>query len=191
MQIDYIISNAFTTLHGCEFLNKILLFITEIGNNGYLFIALAIFLLPFKKFRRLSYGIAISAILVLIVNNIALKHLILRPRPFVTYPEFLPHVIGTPPTSLSFPSGHTAVSFAFATFFWFFKKKHLKLAIFTTVYAVLVAFSRIYTIQHYFTDVLGGIAVGIACGTGGYFLAPLVEKLLVKLNLFEPNDCEK
>ena len=118
MGIDYIISNTFTTLHGSEFFNKIFHFFSVLGDNGYLFLIIAIFLLPFKKFRKISFGLIICALLVLVINNLLLKKVIERPRPFVTYPEFLPYVIGELPSSLSFPSGHTAVNVAFASFLW-------------------------------------------------------------------------
>ena len=191
MGIDYIISSTFANLHQCEFLNKILHFISELGDNGYLFLIVALFILPFKKFRKLGIGLLLCALLVLLVNNLFLKKVISRDRPFITYPELLPFVIGEPPTSLSFPSGHTAVTFAYATYLWCYKKKHARLATAATVFAVLVGFSRIYLIHHYFTDVMGGIAVGIICGIGAFFLAPLIEKLLIKIKLIEPNECVK
>lgn len=188
MGIDYIISSTFATLHGSEFFNKIFNAFSVIGNNGYLFLIIAVFLLPFKKFKKISFGFIICALLVLVINNLLLKKVIERPRPFITYPELLPYVIGEPPTSLSFPSGHTAVNVAFASFLWCFRKKHYKFAIFTTIFAVIVAFSRIFVIHHYFTDVIGGMAVGIGCGIAAYFLAPLVEKLGIKIKFLKPND---
>ena len=189
MGIDFIISNAFTTLHGCGFLNNIMLFFSNLGDNGYLFLLLAVFFLPFKKYRKLSFGLIISAILILLVNNVILKKAIERPRPFVTYPEFIPYVLGELPTSYSFPSGHTAVNFAYAAFFCCYRSKYKGLAIFSSIFAAIVGFSRIYLIHHYFTDVMVGIIVGIGCGIAAYFLVPLLKKLFVKLKLI--NDCEE
>lgn len=188
MGIDYIISNAFTGLHNCEFFNKIFSFFSMIGDNGYLFLIIAVFLLPYKKWRKIGIGLIICALLILVVNNLFLKKVISRDRPFVTYPEFLPYVIGEPPTSLSFPSGHTAVTFAYASFLWCYKKKHLKLSIFATIFATLVGFSRIYLIHHYFTDVMAGIALGAICGVGAYFLNILLNKLLIKIKFISPSE---
>lgn len=188
MGIDYIISNTFTTLHGSEFFNKIFHFFSVLGDNGYLFLIIAIFLLPFKKFRKISFGLIICALLVLVINNLLLKKVIERPRPFVTYPEFLPYVIGELPSSLSFPSGHTAVNVAFASFLWCYRKKHYKFALFSTVFAIIVAVSRIFLIHHYFTDVMAGIVVGLGCGIAAYFLVPLIEKLGLKIKILEPNE---
>jgi undecaprenyl-diphosphatase len=162
-------------------------FISVLGDNGYLFLILAVFFLPFKKLRKISYGLIICALLILVVNNLFLKKVISRDRPFITYPEFISNVLGELPTSDSFPSGHTAVNFAFATYLWCYKKKYKIFAIFATVFAVLVGFSRIYVIHHYFTDVMAGILVGAICGVGAYFLTHLVVKLFVKLRII-PNE---
>ena len=188
MGIDYIISSAFANMHGSEFINKIMLFISEIGNNGYLFLILAIFLFPFKKLRKISIGLVVCALLILVLNNLLLKKVIARDRPFITYPELLPSVIGEAPTSLSFPSGHSAVNFAFAAFFCCYKKKYLKIAIPTSIFAFLVGFSRIYLIHHYFTDVIAGMILGIGCGIAAFFLTPLIEKMFIKFKMIEPNE---
>ena len=66
----------------------------------------------------------------------------------------------------SFPSGHTAVSFAaVAALFFSGEKKLWKISL---VAAVLIAFSRLYLYVHYPTDILGGIVVGILAGYIGY-----------------------
>ena len=189
MGIDYFISNAFTTLHGCGLLNNLMLFFSNLGDNGYLFLLIAVFLLPFRKYRHISFGLIISAVLILLVNNVILKGTIARPRPFETYPEFVPYVLGELPTSYSFPSGHTAVNFAYAAFFCCYRSKYKNMAIFSSIFAAIVGFSRIYLIHHYFTDVMVGIVVGVGCGVAAYFLLQLIKKLLIKLKLV--NDCEK
>ena len=71
------------------------------------------------------------------------------------------------PTDYSFPSGHTAASFAAVTALFFAKEKYRYPAL---VLAVLIAFSRLYLYVHYPTDILGGILVGILCGVIAYLI---------------------
>ena len=80
----------------------------------------------------------------------------------------------------SFPSGHAGITFAFAGAFLFamifgipgfsesVKFKAVTIAV--LIYAELLAFSRLYVGVHYPTDVLGGIAIGLATAMAGYFI---------------------
>jgi len=63
---------------------------------------------------------------------------------------------------LSFPSGHTALSFTASTFL--FKRYGWKYGVPATLLASFVGYSRFGTEKpvHFFTDVLAGAAVGIA-----------------------------
>ncbi|MGZ4934818.1 MAG: phosphatase PAP2 family protein, partial [Halobacteriota archaeon] len=81
-----------------------------------------------------------------------LKFAIARPRP---------DDLGTVPQlpDPAFPSGHTSNAFSFATTLSYY---HRKAAPFLFPWAILIAFSRVFLGFHYFTDVLGGAAVGIA-----------------------------
>jgi membrane-associated phospholipid phosphatase len=60
----------------------------------------------------------------------------------------------------SFPSGHSATSFAvFLGLSFFVKNKYLKLAL--IFLACLTAFSRVYLGQHFLSDILAGSALGV------------------------------
>ena len=52
----------------------------------------------------------LALVLSLLFNNMLLKHLIARSRPYDCIRGLIPLI--TPPTDYSFPSGHTAASFA-------------------------------------------------------------------------------
>lgn len=71
--------------------------------------------------------------------------------------------------SSSFPSGHASGSAAIAVFLGIAVRHRAKgrfIAIVAVVFAVLVAFSRVYLDQHWFSDVTGGLVIGSAIGLG-------------------------
>ncbi|MFR8408733.1 MAG: phosphatase PAP2 family protein, partial [Faecalibacterium prausnitzii] len=74
----------------------------------------------------------------------------------------------------SFPSGHTAASFASVTALWLAGKKQWAMAALPV--GVLIAFSRMYLCVHYPTDILGGVILGAACGWAGACLVKKAER---------------
>ena len=101
-----------------------------------------------------------ALILDLILCNGILKNLFHRVRPYDIRTSI--ELLVKRPLDYSFPSGHTAVSFAAASAAWFMKKRKTGVA-FGAV-ACLIAFSRLYLYVHYPTDVLAGAVIGILCG---------------------------
>ena len=78
------------------------------------------------------------------------------------------------PDDFSFPSGHTAASFASVTALWMAGKKQWAMAALPV--GVLIAFSRMYLCVHYPTDILGGAILGAACGWAGAWLVKKAER---------------
>ena len=76
-------------------------------------------------------------------------------------------------TRNSFPSGHTAASFAAAGAMYFSKYKHWKAF---GVIALAIAFSRLYLYVHFPTDVIGGAALGIACAYAAHRIYTAAER---------------
>ncbi|HEX5415259.1 MAG TPA: phosphatase PAP2 family protein, partial [Chloroflexota bacterium] len=101
--------------------------------------------------------VAIPLSLVNLVVEFGLKRVFQRNRPFDS--RVLAPVIGKKPSSHSFPSGHTAASFAAA---WLLSRIFPNQRAWFYALASLVAFSRIYLGVHYFTDILAGAASGTA-----------------------------
>jgi len=93
-----------------------------------------------------------------LVNDF-LKEIIGRPRPFLTLTDI--RLLIEKPNSFSFPSGHSANSFACATVI---AKKIKPLAPLAFLTAFIIAFSRVYVGVHYPIDVVGGVIIGLICG---------------------------
>lgn len=129
---------------------------SAIGNSGVCWIVICALLLAFRRTRKIGVITLICLITEWILNDVVLKNLFCRQRPFETYP-WITTVI-TPPSGFSFPSGHSASSFACATAIYLQNKKFGKPAF---VLAFLIAFSRMYFCVHYFTDVLIGCIFGV------------------------------
>ena len=92
---------------------------------------------------------------VVLCNGI-LKNLVGRIRPFDVNTSI--QLLVARPHDYSFPSGHTAASFAAAVILFLQLPK--KYGIPALILAVLISFSRLYLGVHYPTDVLAGAVSG-------------------------------
>jgi membrane-associated phospholipid phosphatase len=98
-------------------------------------------------------GVAFAATL---GGTYALKYLINRPRPYITYPD-LKNL--TTEGTASFPSGHTSAIFSIATSLSLnFRKWYVAVPAYT--WAAATGYSRMYLNVHYPSDVLAGAILG-------------------------------
>lgn len=141
-------------------------FITKLGDEGFLWIAIGVLLLLFKKTRWVGATVLTALLINLVMTNLTLKDLFARPRPFSICEELVTLV--PQPSSFSFPSGHTSCSFTAALVLY--KMLPKKFGVPAVVLASLIGLSRIYIGVHFPTDVLGGIVVGIIASTLAYHL---------------------
>ncbi|HYU64723.1 MAG TPA: phosphatase PAP2 family protein [Candidatus Paceibacterota bacterium] len=149
--------------------------LTNLAHRWTLFDVLAIFFANYLQYLLVAYVLVISfvwryfnrsaAIMAVIaalfsrfVLTSAIRFFIHRPRPFV-------HLQITPliHTDLSeyfnsFPSGHAAFFFAFATAVYFYNKR---LGNWLFLGAGLMGIARIFAGVHWFSDIVGGAVVGI------------------------------
>ncbi len=139
------------------FLTPLFQLITALGNSAAVWIAIALFLLIFSKTRGTGRAVLIALILSLLVNNLLLKNLVGRARPFDTIRNLVPLI--AKPRDYSFPSGHTASSFAAAGVLY--RSLPRKFGIPAIVLAALIGFSRLYLGVHYPSDVICGMASGL------------------------------
>ena len=168
--------DAIQTIH-VGWLDTFVALFTSAGNAGALFILAGIVLCCIPRTRKL--GIAVLAALALgaLVTNLALKPLIMRPRPCDVNPDVI--MLIPRPHGSSFPSGHTTAAFACAGALLFMRAPRAPRALIITalVVAVLMGLSRLYCYVHYPTDVLVGCLVGLAAG---FAAARIVEAVARK-----------
>ena len=140
--MDFSILYVLQHLHNAV-LDRVMVGITSLGNAGWIWL-----------------------ILDLILCNLVLKPLAARPRP--CWIDEQVKLLVAAPKDYSFPSGHSAASFAAAVSIFVMHKKEGAAAL---ILACLIAFSRLYLFVHFPTDVLAGIAVGFICA----FLAAKIQ----------------
>ena len=160
----------------CGFLDTVMPIITLFGDGGVFWIAVAVILLFFAKYRKTGFSMGMALVLGLLVCNIFLKPQVARIRPY----DFQLQEFGKEITLLisaqhdfSFPSGHTIASFEACTVLMLHDKR---LGIPATILAILIAFSRLYLYVPYPTDVLVSLVLGILFGFLGNFLVDLIYK---------------
>ena len=164
--LDWIAANLWNPV-----LDVLMPLITLLGDAGIFWIAIAVALLCTKKYRKIGLGMAIAMAIGLLVCNVTLKPLVMRPRPYDyqadVFQKIIPLLVEKQ-HDFSFPSGHTIASFEAATVIAINNKKW---GIAALVLAVLIAFSRMYLYLHYPTDVLASVVLGIAFAYLGNWLA--------------------
>jgi len=157
--IDYdILLSIFENMRG-GLSDRVWEFLSILGNHGILWLGLGFVLLCFRRSRRAGFAVLLSLLFGFLLGNVFIKNLVMRPRPFVTYPELVPLL--DPGDQWSFPSAHTLTAFASASAL---AALHHKASAPAFGIASLIAFSRLYACVHYPTDVIAGAALGVLCG---------------------------
>ncbi|BAK98256.1 putative undecaprenyl-diphosphatase [Oscillibacter valericigenes Sjm18-20] len=154
-----------------DFLDTVMPFASALCNHGEVWIALAVILLLTRRYRRTGVVLALALILDGLCCNVILKPLIARVRPCDVNAAV--ELLVSRPTDWSFPSGHTAASFAAVGALLTEKRRLWKPAF---ILAVLIAFSRLYLYLHWPSDVLAGAILGTVLGFAAGRLTRWVEK---------------
>lgn len=146
-------------------LDRFMILATHAGDKGLVWLLIVGVLLFSGKYRYVGVLTLVGLALNALIGEQFLKFVFQRPRPYVDFP-FVDLLVGKY-GSFSFPSGHTASSFAAA----FILSRYLKrFSLFFWILAVVISFSRVYLFVHYPSDVLGGIVLGLFCGVLVSFL---------------------
>lgn len=161
-QIELSILNWIQTSLRCDFLDVVMPLVSWTCDHGEIWILLAVVLLCIQKERKYGASVGCALALDVVSCNLILKPLFDRMRPCEVNSSV--NLLVSMPQDASFPSGHTAVSFAAVFALKYAGSPLWKPAL---VYACLVAFSRMYLYVHWPSDILGGALLGALVGWAG------------------------
>ena len=160
--------------------DPILEFVSFLGDDGICLIILSLFLMVFKKTRKVGAAMLGGIIIGALFTNITIKPIVARPRPFQAselYNQWFvdagSHIVG----EKSFPSGHTTSAMAAMTGLFFTTNKKVSWTAF--IFAIVMGISRIYLCVHYPSDVVGGLIIGFVAG----LLAGIIVNVCYKSNV--------
>lgn len=162
--IDSFLPQVFASIQN-PFLDKMMMFLSFLGDGGIVWILITLAMLASKKYRRAGIASAISLLLCFLAGNYVIKPLVGRVRPCNVYP--LVDLIIKRPEDFSFPSMHTATAFSVAIIILCANKKF---GIPSVILATLIALSRVYLLVHYTTDIIAGALFGTAFALFFYWL---------------------
>ncbi len=145
--------------------------ISFLSDLGWIWILSAAILMLSEKYRKYGFALSLGLFFCFVIGNITLKPLFARVRPYDVYEDFVIMIESL--RDFSFPSGHTYIAFCGAMVLLAANRK-IGYAAFTL--AVLTAFSRLYLLVHYPSDVIAGAVLGILIG----YLAVRCIELLQK-----------
>ena len=145
--------------------------ISSLADKGIIWIAAGVVMLFFKKTKSTGICVLVALLLDFLIVNICIKPLVARMRPFDINQSV--KLILDAPKDFSFPSGHSAASFAGAMSIYFSDKRWGRACL---VLAFLIAFSRLYLYVHFPTDVIFGIMFGVFCAFAS-------RKIITRMNI--------
>lgn len=149
-------------------LDEIMIAVSRLGNKGIIWIVIGLLFLLFglrkKEWLRRGWMVLFSLAGDVLLCNVILKPLVNRTRPYdlLGYETIIPAL-----SDPSFPSGHTAASFAAATAIYAIDKRWGTAAY---LFAAVMGFSRLYLGVHFPTDVLAGAVCGVAAAKAALWL---------------------
>ena len=150
---------AMNTYHA-TWLDIFFIYYTNVGDGIVALVLAAVYFVGYKKVATgwmLVYAFLLSGLISQLVKNSMLSP---RPKLFFTAGQYLHFIDGvTLSNHFSFPSGHTATTFAVATILAL-RLKAQQGQLFILVTAVTVAYSRVYLGQHFLADILAGAFIG-------------------------------
>lgn len=155
--------------HRVEAISPVMVILSSYITWIIIFLAVSYFMI--KRDNVWGFRASVFSLLGIGVNsfiNHILKEIIARPRP--TFNEEIKHLVdalGYYETNYSFFSAHSSNSFCFAMFVaFYFKNVYIRITV--ILWAILVAYSRIFVGQHYPLDIFIGSIFGMLTGYLSY-----------------------
>jgi undecaprenyl-diphosphatase len=144
----------FIVAHRAGWLNWFFIGLSRVGTLGLVWLLIAVVLaVLWRRPWLLASVVAVDAVADLLAE--LGKTIVHRHRPFVTQ-------LGAKTSTHSFPSGHSATSFACAMVL---AAAAPRLRVLLYALAALIAFSRLYNGDHFPLDVLAGSVLGLLVAT--------------------------
>ena len=104
--IDFAILDFIQQFIKCAFLDIPMLMLSYMGEAGGVWILMAIIMLFFRRTRATGAMILAAIAVTALIGEVAIKHIVARPRPFVLNTDITLNIAA--PSGYSFPSGHSA-----------------------------------------------------------------------------------
>ncbi len=175
-----ILHNFAVLTHG--YLNWLFRFISLFADKGVVPIAFSLFLMLFKKTRKVGICVFGAIGCGAIITNIIFKDLIARPRPFMSeileYKEWWKYAGSVIEDDFSFPSGHATVITAVMMSIFLFSKSKKKY--FCLLFMIIMGISRNYLMVHYPSDIFGGFISGFIAAIIAFYITRLIYYVLNK-----------
>ena len=176
-----------------DMLTPFMTVVTHTADSGLIWIILSILLVIIPGTRRHGMIAGSSLAIEALISNVFVKNVVARTRPYEVVDGLINLI--EKQKDYSFPSGHTGASFAVAGALFAiailglpFAEKPGEIsrsktspafkvfAVITLLYALLIAFSRLYLGVHYPTDVLGGFLIGAVTSILAYYAYHVIMK---------------
>lgn len=154
-----------TRLYHHHCLNQVMKSISASGNFGMIWLILICILWFYPPMKQAAIDMLLALIITVFIGQLTIKSIVHRKRPCQSYPQV--KLLIPMPHDASFPSSHTASSFACATVLFVFSPI---LGIMGYIYAFLMGISRIYLFVHYLSDVISGMLLGMGIGTIFFYI---------------------
>ncbi len=168
-EADDAVSRYFKSIHGNAGLDAAMIAITTLGDMTTLFV-FGIVITIIRRTRKVGM-IFLIALVTLAVAVMYIKPLVGREIPpygfvpAIDLPEKFTLESDSPgpiATGFSYPSGHTANATALAFIVGFALYNKSKTAAYALwAFPVIIGFTRLYLMQHYPTDIIGGFLFGV------------------------------
>ncbi len=180
--VDYFVLEKMheLALNTGEWMTSLMKIISALGNKGICVFVAALFLMIGSKNRKTGICIFGAVSCGTIIGNGILKYGLARIRPYNSLMteiyEWWQYVGASMKDSPSFPSGHVMAIAAGTCAVYLLHKRKAYIGAFWSL-SLLMGVSRCYLMVHWFTDVIGGMIVGIVSAGISYKITEKIYEM--------------